>query len=131
MRYSQFQSPAIDWKVTQSWLTKSILDQILGIRISQIWNLFKHTEIAVIQTFILDQIDKKVKNWEKSLTFLYIKRTLGLAYFPHFGGKTWLSKNYMSLLTPCWVPEKPKSQFQEQDRPYMTLLVMARGPIRK
>ena len=34
--------------------------------ISQIWNLLKHTTITVIQTFIIDQIDKKVKNWEKS-----------------------------------------------------------------
>ena len=29
---------------------------------SQIWNLFKHTRITVIQTFIIDHTDKKIKN---------------------------------------------------------------------
>ena len=70
-------------------------------------------KITVIQSFIIDQTDKKIKNWEKNWTFLYIQRTLGLAYFPHFGGKTFFSKNLAlsytaphGPLTPSWVPEK-------------------------
>ena len=114
---------------------------------SQIWNLFKHTAIITIQTFIIDQIDKKLKNWEKETKLSYTFKGLfkNLAYFLHFGGKTLFSKNQALPYTkqhwplmPCWDPEKTKSQLQENfqtegrtDLIHMTLLVIARGSIRE
>ena len=113
------------------WLAKSILGHISEPEFSQIWNSFKHTAITIIQTFIIDQIEKKLKNWEKNSTFLYIQKTLGLNYFPHFGGKTLFSKNLALWCTtphgplkPCWVPEKTKEPIPRKlpnrraDRPY-------------
>ena len=80
---------------------------------------------------MIDQSDKKIKNWEKNWTFLYIQGTLGLAYFCYFWGKTWFSKNLpLSYTTPhgpltlCWVPGKTKLPIPKKllnrrtDRPY-------------
>ena len=104
-----------DWlKNPAIWLTKRILGHISGTRIFTEMNFvqaYKNYKTKLI--FITDQINKKIKNWEKNWTFLYIQRTLGLAYFSHFWGKTWFSKNQAlshiiphGPLRPCWVPEK-------------------------
>ena len=49
------------------WLAKSISDDISETRIfPNMTFLIKYTRIAVIQTFIIDHTDKKIKNWEKT-----------------------------------------------------------------
>ena len=72
--------------------------------------------------FIIGQIDKKIKNWEKKLNF---------PIHSHFGGKTWFSKNVAvsyttphGPLTPGSVPEKTNESIPRKclnrrtDRPY-------------
>ena len=121
-----------DWlKSPTIWLAKSILGHISGTRIFRIWYLFKHTGITIIQTFIIDQIKKKLKNWEKKLNFPILQRTQGFAHFPHFWIKTLFSKNLApscttphGLLTPYWVRKKTKEPIPKKlpnrrtDRPY-------------
>ena len=59
VRYSQFQSPAIDWKILQSDLPRAFWAISQKPESSQIWNMFKHARITVIQTIIIDHTDKK------------------------------------------------------------------------
>ena len=65
---------------------------------------------------------KKLKNWEKKtkLSYIYIQRTLGLAYFPHFKSKTLFLKNLTDIHNSTWArntmlisQKKLKGQFQE------------------
>ena len=59
----------IDWKIPQSACPRAFWAKSQEPEFSQIWNLFQHTAITIIQTFIIDQIKKKLKNWEKKLIF--------------------------------------------------------------
>ena len=104
MRYSQFWSPAFDCKIPQSDWPREFWTISQEPEFSQIWNLFKHTAITVIKTFIIDQIQKKLKNW-KNYTFWRQK-----IFWKN------LAQSFTTLhriLIPFWVPEKLKSQFQE------------------
>ena len=107
MRYIQFYSLATDWKIPQSNWPRAFWTISLEPEFSQIWNLFKHIAITVIQTLIIE----KINELRKKNNF----RTLVLAYFPHLGGKTLFSQNLALPCTtlhgpetPCWVIEKTK-----------------------
>ena len=83
--------------------------------------------MTIIQTFIIDQIEKKLKNWEKIPIHSKNPR-LGL--FSPFWGKTFSKNLALSCttphgpLTPCWVPGKTKEPIpktlpkRRTDRPY-------------
>ena len=146
LRYIQSILESCNWlKNPAIWLAKSISDHISETRIfPNMKFLIKYKRIAVIQTFIIDHTDIKNKELRKNRTFLYIQRTLGLAYFPHFGRKIFFRKNLAVIDSTTWVPktmlsswEKLKSQFHENfwtegrtDLIHMNLLAMAKSPIR-
>ena len=76
-----------DWlKNPAIWLAMSIFAQSQKPEFSQIWNLFNHARITVIQTFIIDHTDKKIKNYEKKLNFSIHSKKPGLGlFFPFWG----------------------------------------------
>ena len=95
LRHSWFKNPAV-------WLAKSILAHISEF--SQIWSLPKHTAIDIFFHYR--------PNWGKinNLIFLYIQRTLGLAYFPHFGGKIIIFEKSGSVMhNTMWSPNTKRS----------------------
>ena len=127
-----------DLKILQSDWSKAFWTIYQEPEFPQIWDLF-------IDTVINTNFHYR-PNWEKikNQIFLYIKRTLGVAYFPNFSGKTFPKNLALSSttthgpLTPCWVPEKIRSQFQEnvqteglKDFINRTLLAMASDPVRE
>ena len=112
MRCSHFQSPANYWKISQSDWPRAFWAISQEPEFSQIWNLFSHTRITVIQTFIIDQIDKKNKELRK--TELFYRTFEELWACPILGGKHVFQKIWLSYttphepLTPCWLHEKAK-----------------------
>ena len=55
-------SPVIDWKIPQSDWPRAFWAISQKSEFFQIWKLFKHKRITVIQTFIIDHTVKKIKN---------------------------------------------------------------------
>ena len=84
---------------------------------SQVWNLFKDRRITVIQAFIIDHTDKKQRTKKKNWTFVYIQRTLDLAYFPHFGGKVLFWKNLAVIRNTTWTPNTMLSSRKKTKEP--------------
>ena len=64
----------------------------------------------------------KIKELKKKtkLSYIYIQRTLGLPYFPHFRAKRCFQEIWLSYttrhrsLTPCWVPEKTRESIRRK-----------------
>ena len=142
VRYSHFYSPAIDWKILQSdWPRVWAISDVPifpNMKFVQAYNNYS------IINFHYRPNWEKNKELRKKKTFLYIQRILGLAYFPHFWGKTLFSKNLAVMHNTTWTPNimlssrKTKEPIPRQipnrrtNRPYhMTLLALARGPVRK
>ena len=63
---------------------------------AQIWNLFKYTTITITETVIIDQIEKKLKNWEKKTKLSYtFKEPKVWSFFPIFGAKHYFQKIWL------------------------------------
>ena len=136
---------SFDWKIPQLWLAKSILGRISGIRIFPNMKFVQAYSNYSNINFHYRPNRGKIKELKKKPkhSYIQIQRTLGLPYFPHFRPKhcfqkIWLScTTWHSSLTPCWVPEKLKSQFEENFQTEgrqtlficITLLAMAWVPI--
>ena len=106
-----------DWlKSPTIWLAKSILGHISGTRI------FPNMKFVQAYSSYSNINFHYRPNWKKiielrkktKLSYIYIQRTLGLAYFPHFRVKHCFQKMWLSCTTrhgsrtPCWVPGKSK-----------------------
>ena len=106
LRKIQLILESCDWlKSPTIWLAKSILGHISGTRIFRIWYLFKHTGITIIQTFIIDQIKKKLKNWEKKLNFPIHSKNPRLRLFSPFLHQNIIFKKYGTVMhNTTWSP---------------------------
>ena len=100
-----------DWlKNPTVWLAKSILGHISETR------FFSNMKFVQAYSNYNNTKFRYRPNWEKikelkEKTFLNIQKILGLAYFPHFWGKTLFSKHLAESCTTrhgplitCWVP---------------------------
>ena len=129
LAFSSFCSRDIWLKNLAIWLVKSyLMERNQNFPKYEIYSGMQQ----LIQTFISERIEKKMKELrKKNCILLYIQRTLGLAYFPHFEGKTLFSKDLTlsfttphGPLTPCWVPEKTREAIPRKipnrrtNRPY-------------
>ena len=112
-----------DWlKNPTIWLTKSILGHISRTRIFKKMKFLQaYSNYSNINFYYRPNREKIKELWKKTkLSYIYIQRTLGFAYFFHFRAKhcfqkIWLScTTWRGLLTPCWVPEKSKEPIQRK-----------------
>ena len=72
---------------------------------AQIWNLFKYTTITITETVIIDQIEKKLKNWEKKLNFPIHSRNPRFGLFsPYLGQNIIFKKSGFAIHNTTWTP---------------------------
>ena len=85
-------------------LVKLIQNTSITLQKTSMSNLFKHTAITIIQTFIIDQIEIKLKNSEKKLNFPIHSKNPRLGLFSPFWGQKIFKRSSSAMRNTTWVP---------------------------